>query len=97
MTDTECNYQQIASVEEVKSALEEAQCQHCGITTNELMSRGEVLEICGEEYCSDISTGLKLFTTFAVCPSCHERFHQDAENMHNPCQIKARWSREGLA
>lgn len=97
MADTACNYQRIVSVEEVRCALEEAQCQHCGITTNELMSRGELLEICGEELCSDISTGKKTFITLALCPSCHKHAHQDAENKHNPCQIKARWSREGLA
>ncbi len=97
MADTECNYQRIVSVEEVRCALEEAQCQQCGITTNELISRGELLEICGEELCSDISTGKKTFITIALCPSCHARAHQDAENKHNPCQIKARWSREGLA
>ncbi len=96
MADTACNYQRIVSVEEIRCALEEAQCQQCGITTNELISRGELLEICGEELCSDISTGKKTFITIALCPSCHARAHQDAENKHNPCQIKARWSREGL-
>ena len=96
MSGTDCNYKRKVTVEEVAQALSEAACQHCGVTTKELMLKGELLEVCGEEFASDIASGERALTPVALCPACHKKHHLDARRQHNPCQIKARQSREGL-
>lgn len=96
MSGTVCNYQRKASVGEMTAALEQSQCNHCGISAKELMEQGKILEVCGEEFLSDIATGERVLTAIALCPTCHKLHHMDAYHQHNPCQIKARQSREGL-
>ncbi|TMV10348.1 hypothetical protein FGK63_04625 [Ruegeria sediminis] len=96
MSSIECNYQRKVTAKEYSAALAEAQCSHCGISSKDLMRRGELLEVCGEELYSDIASGERVLIPIALCPSCHRRHHQDAQRMHNPCQIKARHSRECL-
>lgn len=96
MSGIDCNYQRKATLKEIREALSASQCHYCGTTTLDLMLRGELLEVCGEEFCSDIATGERVLVPIALCPFCHARNHQDANNRHNPCQITARLSREGL-
>ena len=96
MSKVECNYQRKVTIEELSLALGEAKCHQCGVTTNELMKSGEVLEVCGEEFSSDPVTGDRVMTAVALCPSCHRRHHQDARGKLLPCQVRARRSREGL-
>ena len=91
-----CNYQAKVSVKDVSAALSEAHCFFCHVSATELMSKGELLEICGEEFSTDIVNGERVLTTIALCPDCHKKFHLDANRQHNPCQIKARLNREGL-
>ena len=97
MSGFKCNYQTKVSVGEFSEALSRASCERCGVTTAELIEKGELLEVCGEEYSSDPTNGERVLTALALCPSCHRKFHQDARGRHNPCQIKARLSREFLA
>ena len=96
MSDRECNYQAKVGLQEVSHALARAQCEHCGVTTTELMERGEILEICGEEFASDLVSGKHILSVIALCPRCHRNFHKDARGQHNPCQLKARVSRESV-
>lgn len=96
MSGVECNYQRMVSAEAVEVALDVTDCAHCGISTGELTHRGETLELCAVEFCSDIATGERELEPVLLCPSCHEAHHLDAHRQHNPCQIKARLSREGL-
>ena len=96
MSDIKCNYQKIVSIEEFSKALSEMICQHCGITTRELIARGQLLQVCAEEFSSDITSGERVMQTVALCPECHRQHHLDEHNCHNPCHVKARLSREGL-
>ena len=93
----ECNYQFKLTVEDLSTALAQAVCHNCGVTTAELTSRGELLEVCGEDFASDLESGERVLVPVALCPACHKAHHLDANRQHNPCQIKARYSREGLA
>jgi len=96
MSDTKCNYQRAVTREEFSAALSEAVCGHCGVTTRELLLKGELLEVCGEEFSSDIVSGQRVLTPIALCPACHKIHHLDGRRQHNPCQIEARRSREWL-
>ena len=96
MSSIVCNYQRKVTLREMSTALAEAECSHCGISAEELLERGERLEVCGEELYSDLSSGERVLLPIPLCPSCHAKNHQDARRMHNPCQIKARNSRECL-
>lgn len=93
----DCNYQRLVVVEGASAALAEGVCQHCGVRSNELAEKGEILEICAEEFATVMESGERILTPIALCPSCHAEHHKDARGHHNPCQIKARLSREGLA
>lgn len=97
MSGTDCNYQRTVTVEELSAALAEAACSHCRATTADLMLKGELLEVCAEEFSSDIEGRERILVPIALCPACHREHHLDARGQHNPCQIKARISREGLA
>lgn len=94
MSDRRCNFQKTVERSELKSALSDGFCDHCEVTSSELFQRGEVLEICGQEYCFDYETGVSTETVITLCPSCHEANHLDAQQRHNPCHISARRSRE---
>lgn len=96
MSDQKCNYQEKVSLQEVGEAFSRAQCEHCGISTTELMARGELLEVCGDEFASDLVSGARTLAVIALCPRCHRNFHKDGHGQHNPCQIQARISRESL-
>ena len=96
MSDEECNYRAKVGLHEVSEAFARAQCEHCGVTTPELMEHGELLEVCGEEFISDLATGERTLAVIALCPECHREFHRDARGQHNPCQIEARISRESM-
>lgn len=96
MSDRVCNYQKKLKVEDISTVLADAKCQHCGATASELMLKGELLEICAEEFASDIQSGERILVPLGLCPSCHKKHHLDARGHHNPCQITARRSREGL-
>ena len=91
-----CNYQDKATVQELAEALSFERCRHCGISSRELLLRDEVLEVCADEFAADLTTGERFLETFALCPECHKLHHLDAHSQHNPCQLKARRSREGL-
>gem|GEM_PF-3765659 len=94
MSGKECNYQSKVTTVELLIGMSDAACKHCGASAEELIVKGELLEICGEEYLSDIVTGERLLVTIALCPKCHQKNHLNAHGRHNPCQIKARFSRE---
>ena len=96
MSSITCNYQQIVTVAERLNALADAACQHCGISSKDLLSHCEALEVCADEFSSDIASGHREFVPIALCPSCHKKHHLDARNNHNPCQVTARDSRERL-
>ena len=91
-----CNYQDKVTVHELAEALSSERCQHCGITSRELLLRDEVLEVCSDEFAVDLSTGERFLEAFALCPTCHQQHHLDGNQQHNPCQLKARRSREQL-
>ncbi|MDJ0629029.1 MAG: hypothetical protein QNJ44_12275 [Rhodobacter sp.] len=96
MPGIDCNYLRLATEEDLSSALADAACVHCGASAAELLRKGELLEVCAEEFASDITDGGRVLTPIALCPGCHDRHHRDARGNHNPCQIKARLSREML-
>lgn len=96
MSGTVCNFQNSVTREERVKALSEDRCYHCGATAKALKLRGQGLEICGEEFAYDLASGDRLLTPIALCPDCHADAHLDADHHHNPCQIHARRSREGL-
>jgi hypothetical protein len=96
MSEIDCNYQSIVAPEEYATALKEAVCEHCGTSARQLLQHGEILEVCGEEFLYDIVSGERVLSAIALCPTCHRRHHLDAQDHHNPCQIKARLSRERL-
>ncbi len=96
MAHRDCNYQRKVTVEDLLEALADGVCHLCGVTTRQLMEKGELLEVCGEEFATDIESGERVLTPVALCPDCHRDYHLDARQQHNPCQIKARFSREGL-
>lgn len=96
MSAVKCNYQSKVTAEELSSALSETQCHQCGVSVVELMLGGQLLEVCGEEFGSDIETGERVVTPIALCPSCHRKYHLDAGDQHNPCQIAARLSWERM-
>jgi len=81
---------------EAVAALAEACCYRCGVSANRLMNRGEILEVCSEEYCDDLSTGEVIAVPIALCPECHRINHLDVRGHHRPCHIKARQSYETL-
>ncbi len=97
MSEMKCNYQRKVSIEELSTALAEMACHNCSVSTADLMLKGELLEVCGEEFSSDIVGGECVLSTIALCPTCHAESHLDAHHQHNPCLIKARLSREHLA
>ena len=92
----ECNYQDRVSVQEPAEALSSERYRHCGITSRELLLRDEVLEVCADEFAADPTTGERLLEAFALCPTCHQLHNLDAQQQHNPCQLKARCSREAF-
>jgi hypothetical protein len=92
----ECNYQRVVTPEEFASALAEGRCEHCSISARELVAQGQILEVCGEEFCGDLVTGTAVVVPVPLCPECHRKNHLDGRSQHNPCQIKARRSREML-
>ena len=94
MSDRVCNFQKTVVLSELQSALLDGICDHCAVTSSELAKSGEVLEICGQEYCFDYETGVSTETEILLCPGCHEANHLDAQQQHNPCHISARRSRE---
>ena len=96
MHGIECNYQRKVTSEELLSALAVATCHHCEISAKDLLLTGDILEVCAEEFASDIANGQRVLVPIALCPSCHQKHHLDACGNHNPCQIKARFSREML-
>ncbi len=96
MSETHCNFQKIVTPQEFAAALKGATCEHCGVTSAQLLKEGEILEVCAEEFSSDIVTGDRVLIPIALCPACHRKHHLDAHHHHNPCQIRARLSREGL-
>ena len=96
MPSIKCNFQRKATSGEFSSALAEATCQRCGDSAKDLVLKGEILEVCAEEFADDIASGQRVLNPIALCPSCHEKYHLDARGNHNPCQIKARLSREWL-
>ncbi|MEM8629618.1 MAG: hypothetical protein AAGF74_00135 [Pseudomonadota bacterium] len=91
-----CNYQKRISAEERELAAHETSCSHCGVLLKDLVLVGKHLEVCGEEFMGDPTTGEREFTTIVLCPDCHEEHHLDANGRHNPCIVKARQSREGI-
>ncbi len=96
MSARECKFQRTVELPELKDALRNGVCDHCGATVSELIPLGQVLEICGQEYCFDYETGEAVEIAVALCPACHEANHLDAQLRHNPCHISARRSREKL-
>ncbi len=80
---------------EISEVLAEEVCHQCGITAWELAQNGELLEVCGEEFASDIESGTRFLVPVALCPTCHKDHHLDANRQHNPCHVKARLSRDG--
>ncbi len=91
-----CRFQDKVTTSDAAEALHMAQCHHCGVTTRELMAMGELLEVCGEVYATDLATGERVLSTIPLCPDCHRKFHLDAKRRHNPCQVSAGNSRDGL-
>ena len=57
MSARECKFQRTVELPELKDALHNGVCDHCGATVSELIPLGQVLEICGQEYCFDYETG----------------------------------------
>lgn len=96
MSEVKCNYQVKAARVDLNHALSEVLCAGCGASVSELRARGEKLEACGEEFCSDIVTGDRVLRPIALCPACHRENHLDARQRHHPCQVSARLSREHL-
>jgi hypothetical protein len=96
MSRTECNYQRKVSIKELSAAFGDARCNHCGITTADLAKKGDLLEVCGDEFSYDMETGERILTPIALCPECHRKNHLDSHRKHNPCQLTARADREGL-
>ncbi len=94
MTKLACNYQRKMDVSEAASALATATCHQCGVSAKALMDRGEILEVCAEEFCDDLVTGEAVVVPIALCPECHRMNHLDRRGQHNPCQLSARRSRE---
>ena len=94
MSDQECMFRFSVSLREVSEALDVSQCEHCGATTTELIGRGEFLEVCGEEFASDLVIGERTLAMIALCPRCHRDFHRDFRGQHKSCQIEARISCE---
>lgn len=96
MSDISCRYQRVVSPVERAAALDVGRCEHCGITLAELTQQGQTLEVCAEELGQDLATGHRVLTPVPLCSVCHRAHHEDARGTHNPCQIKARLSREHL-
>lgn len=96
MSGLTCNYQHKVTEQEISEALTEGVCHICGLPEKELRLVGQHLEVCGEEFASDIASCERFLTPVALCPACHRNHHLDASQNHNPCQIEARLSREGL-
>ncbi|MDW4550942.1 hypothetical protein R5H32_16395 [Defluviimonas sp. D31] len=96
MSGMNCNYQRRVTARELTAALSETECHHCRVSARVLLERGAHLEVCAEEFGSDIESGERLLVPIALCPSCHRKNHLDAQNRHNPCQFKARESRERM-
>ncbi|WP_171232443.1 hypothetical protein [Ruegeria sp. HKCCA4812] len=81
---------------ELKAALANGFCDHCGATVSKLIQLGEILELCGLEHCFDYETGESIEVAIALCLSYHKANHLDAQQQHDPCHISARRSRDGL-
>ena len=94
MKSNECNYQVRMDQSQLVEVLADGLCHHCRISVKDLLEKGEILEFCAEEYAFDIESGQQFLVPIALCPSCHVQHHRDAKGKHNPCQIKARLSRE---
>ena len=92
----ECRYQETVTSNEAAKALEAALCHECGVSTRDLMADGQLLEVCGEEFATDIETGERIMVAIPLCPDCHRKNHLDARLKHHPCQVQARNSREGV-
>ncbi|MEM0945843.1 MAG: hypothetical protein AAGK37_00440 [Pseudomonadota bacterium] len=96
MPPTECRFQKNLKPEDAAAALEADRCHNCSITLGELLKDGKFLEICGEEYISDLTTGQDYSVAIALCPDCHRQAHLDAGGNHSPCHVNARRSREWI-
>lgn len=94
MCDEFCKYQKKIPTSEYAEALSEGRCEHCGVQSANLIQRGEMLQVCVEEFSCEPTSGERHLIAIPLCPSCHEKHHQDARGRHNPCPIKARQSRE---
>ena len=94
MANVTCNYGAKASQQDIASALAEGVCAHCGMSQAELETLGASLDVCAEEFGSDLVTGERILTPIALCGPCHHAHHIDANGRHNPCQVTASYSRE---
>jgi NMD protein affecting ribosome stability and mRNA decay len=94
MSKSKCNFQKTVDLPDLKAALANGFCDHCGATVSELIQRGEILELCGQEHCFDYETGESIEIAIALCPTCHQANHLDAQRQHNPCHVSARRSRD---
>ena len=80
MSKVKCDLLGRLTQEELDSAIDFVECFHCGVTAMELMRVGAALDVCGDEFCSDICSGERVFTAIALCRSCHCKNHQEEKN-----------------
>ncbi len=94
MSSIKCNFQKFVRPIDKLRAVVQGTCDHCEATTASLAREGKTLEVCGAEYMTDPITAEREFELLTLCPDCHRAQHLDADGNHNPCQVKARNSRE---
>ena len=96
MSPPNCRYCGLLTPEQLEDSLESTTCHRCDISQAELIRNGQSLEICGEEFMYDPIAQTRVLQTITLCPDCHEAEHLDDQGRHVPCQVRARWAREGL-
>lgn len=86
-----CKFHKTARTREIEEAIARHRCEDCGVSLNELMKKGQSLEICGTEHYSNPVTGERFVVATSLCPDCHSRRHLDVELEIDPRPSFREW------
>ena len=89
MVSVICNFQSQLLANGAQLEYQEANCEACGVSGDELEQAGKSLELCGDEHYSDPASGERFMIPVTLCPRCHLENHREANGRLNPCHLTA--------